>query len=134
MNRYRLHLYVGFAVMAIGVAGAEVHHGVWFWGSTTLPDSSSSPYGSTVVVGDVAKENDLIIFFDYHDVKRVYGSYQNRPVSEPAVIAAWNGKLDAAGIQSQLLIDGDAVNDPARANQLGRPPCAHCHPGKGRTR
>jgi hypothetical protein len=90
---------------------ADVHHGVWFWGSTTLPDASSSPYGSTVVVGDVAKENECILFFEYHHIKRIYGSYQNRPVSEPSVIAAWNGKLDAAGIQSQLLIDGDAVND-----------------------
>ena len=31
---------------------AELHRGVWFWGSTTLPDASPSPYGSIAVVGD----------------------------------------------------------------------------------
>ena len=92
---------------------AGQNRGVWFWGSTTLPGGGASPYGSIDVVGDTVAENETVAFFTSYGVKMVYGSYQNRPVSEPAVIAAWNAKLDAAGISSQLLLDGIAVNDPA---------------------
>ena len=91
-------------------ASAELHRGVWFWGSTTLPDATSSPFGSIAVVGTAAAEDETITFFGLHGVKRVYGSYQNRPVSETSVIAAWNTKLDVAGISSQLLIDGVDVD------------------------
>lgn len=99
-------------------AHAEIHRGLWFWGSTTLPDLTTSPYGSSVVVGDGTAEDESIAFFTAHGVKRLYGSYQNRPVSEPAVIAAWNTKLDAVGVQSQILLDGNAVNDPAEMTSL----------------
>lgn len=92
-------------------AMAELHRGVWFWGSTTLPGGSQSPFGSGMVVGNGAAEDETVAFLTTHGVKRIYGSYQNRPVSEPPVIAAWNTKLDAAGISSQILIDGHAVND-----------------------
>lgn len=110
-------IWINFVASLLQVI-AEVHHGVWFWGSTTLPDLSPSPYGSSDVVGDAAKENDLILFFDAYSVKRVYGSYQNRPISEPAGIANWNMKLDAAGIDSQILIDGDAVNSTSHVASL----------------
>ncbi|MDA7882325.1 hypothetical protein N9A94_08485 [Akkermansiaceae bacterium] len=92
--------------------------GVWFWGSTTLPGGGSSPYGSVALVGDAVAEDETVAFFTTYGVKMVYGSYQNRPVSEPAVIAAWNAKLDAAGVSSQLLLDGNAVNDPAFMSSL----------------
>ena len=100
-------------------AHAELHRGLWFWGSTDVPapidgdPDVPSPYGSIDVVGDPIAESESIGFFNTHGVKRIYGSYQNRPVSEPAVIANWNSQLEAAGIQSQLLLDGTAVNDPA---------------------
>ena len=97
---------------------AGQNRGVWFWGSTTLPGGGASPYGSIDVVGDTVAENETVAFFTSYGVKMVYGSYQNRPVSEPAVIAAWNAKLDAAGISSQLLLDGIAVNDPAFMTSL----------------
>jgi hypothetical protein len=70
------------------------------------------------VVGDGAKEDETVNFFTTHAVKRVYGSYQNRPVSEPGVIGSWNAKLDAAGIMSQLLIDFNDVDDPAEVSDL----------------
>ena len=112
MNVRKTHLLVAaFLALALPAAG-QLHRGVWFWGSTTLPDLTPSPYGSILVVGSPAAENETITFFTLHGVKRVYGSYQARPVSEPAVIATWNAKLDAAGISSQILIDGIAVNDP----------------------
>lgn len=90
---------------------AALDRGVWFWGNTTTP-AGPSPYGSSVVVGDAAAEDETISFFTSHAVKRVYGSYQNRPVSEPTVIADWNLKLNDAGVQSQLLLSGYEVNDP----------------------
>ena len=108
----KTHFAALFLALALPAA-AQLHRGVWFWGSTTLPDLTSSPYGSALVVGDALAEDETITFFTLHGVKRVYGSYQNRPVSEPSVIAAWNAKLDAAGISSQILIDGVEVADPA---------------------
>lgn len=86
--------------------------GVWLWGSTTLPDDTDSPWGSSDVVGSAALEDDTIAFLTCQHVDRVYGSYQNRPVSEASTIAAWNAKLHAAGIDSQLLISGTEVDDP----------------------
>lgn len=116
MAKNPLSLPPAFAALCLALAmpaAAELHRGVWFWNNTTLPDGSTSAYGSSIVVGDSTKEDETISFFTLHGVKRVYGSYQNRPVSEPAVIGAWNAKLDAAGISSQVLIDGVEVDDPA---------------------
>ncbi|MBK1834419.1 hypothetical protein [Roseibacillus ishigakijimensis] len=110
-----------WALVLILVSGTslygQLNRGVWFWGSTTTPDGPS-PYGSSVVVGDAAKEDETITFFTTHGVKRVYGSYQNRPVSEAGVIAAWNEKLEFAGIQSQLLFDLINIHDPAEVASL----------------
>lgn len=95
--------------------------GVWFWGSTTIPDgmggTTSSAYGSNNVVGDPVLEADSLAFFKLHRVNRVYGSYGSRPGPsdhpnyEPAVIAAWNEKLHCLRIQSQLLIEAVSVSD-----------------------
>ena len=87
--------------------------GVWFWGSTTLPGGGASPWGSTDVVGNAALEDDTVGFLTAHFVDRIFGSYGNRPVTEAAVIAAWNEKLFLNGISSQLLLSGSGVNDPA---------------------
>ncbi|MCP5536397.1 MAG: hypothetical protein H7A51_09210 [Akkermansiaceae bacterium] len=76
----------------------DLHRGVWFW------NSSSSPYGAANVVGDVTKEIQTVDFMTAHSIKRVYGSYQTRTITEPAVIAAWNTRLSQAGISSQFLL------------------------------
>jgi len=104
-------LYVGSAL-----AFAEpLHRGVWFW------NSSSSPHGAANVVGNVSKEMETIEFFNTYSIKRVYGSYQNRPVSEPAVIAAWNTRLYQAGIQSQILFaEPTWVEEDNRASLLSK--------------
>jgi len=101
-----------------GLAGAALDRGVWFWGSTTLPGGAASTHGSSDVVGDAAEEDAMIAFLTARGVTRVYGSYQNRPVSELAVIAAWNAKLDAAGIDSQLLIEGTQVDNPTEVANI----------------
>ena len=77
---------------------ARKHRGVWFWKST------GNPYGSAAIVGVSALENQTIAFFSAQSIRRVYGSYGTRSISEPAVIAAWNTKLHAAGMQSQFLL------------------------------
>ena len=106
------------SALLLGTSFGTPSRGVWFWGSTTLPGGGSSTHGSSTVVGDDTEENAAIAFMTSRGVTRVYGSYQNRPVSEPSVIATWNAKLDAAGIDSQILIDGTAVNDPAHLTSI----------------
>lgn len=71
---------------------------VWFW------SDSESLYGAVSVVGSAERENETVEFFRSHGISAVYGSYRSRPVSEPGVIAAWNTKLDAEGIESQFLL------------------------------
>lgn len=83
-----------------GLLSANKHRAVWFW------SSSGSPYGSETIVGNNVLENQTIAFFNHRSIRRVYGSYGSRPEAgkEPEVIAAWNAKLQAAGIQSQFLM------------------------------
>ncbi|MEJ6579084.1 MAG: hypothetical protein QNL68_04720 [Akkermansiaceae bacterium] len=99
--------------------------GVWFWGSTSIPNgvggTMPSPYGSNNVVGNAALEADCLAFFKLHHVDRVYGSYGTRPVWDQAAIATWNEKLDCLRIESQLLLEGVTVNTPADiANYLSK--------------
>jgi hypothetical protein len=103
------------------VGGAEPNRGLWFWQSTTLPTGAASTHGSLMVVGDGVEEDAAIVFMTDYGIKRVFGSYGVRPVTQPLQISAWNAKLDAAGIDSQLLLDGNAVNDGAyMANFYGK--------------
>ncbi|BCX46676.1 amidase [Haloferula helveola] len=88
-------------------ASASKHRGLWFWAA------SSSPYGSANIVGNNTLENQTIAFFNARSIKRVYGSYGVRPVSEAATIAAWNAKLQAEGIQSQFLMSENTWIFPA---------------------
>lgn len=118
MNRICDLLTVSTALLLVTTAQGVPNRGLWFWGSTTLPGGASSTHGSSDVVGDGPEEDAAIIFMTNYGVKRVFGSYQNRPVSEPSVIAAWNAKLDAAGIDSQLLIEGSGVNNTTQVASI----------------
>jgi hypothetical protein len=90
-------LFVLIMLAALPCAATK-NRAVWFWASP------NSPYGSTTAVGSPDSEDETLNFFNGHGIKHVYGSYQGRPASEPAVIAAWNAKLNAAGIESQFLM------------------------------
>jgi hypothetical protein len=77
---------------------AVKNRGVWFWRDT------GNPCGAATIVGNATTENATITFLTANGIKHVYGSYEDRPVSEPAVISTWNTKLHTAGIQSQFLM------------------------------
>ena len=49
-------------------------------------------------------ENATITFLGGKSVRMIYGSYGDRPITEASVIAAWNAKLQAAGMESQSLL------------------------------
>lgn len=74
------------------------HRSVWFW------QDAGNPYGAAAIVGNPVLENQTVAFLASKSVKRVYGSYGTQPVTSPSVSAAWNTKLNAAGIQSQFLM------------------------------
>jgi hypothetical protein len=94
-------------LLSVASAQASDNRGVWFWGD------SGSPYGSIAIVGDPVEETKTIAFLTSNWVKRVYGSYQNRPVSHPGTIAAWNASLDGAGLDSQCLFSDNHLMFPA---------------------
>ena len=83
-------------------AGAR---GLWFWAS------DGQPGGSATVVGDDAEEAAAIASFQGLGVDRVYGAFRDRPSTEPDTIAAWNARLDAAGIESHLLLSSAVLVD-----------------------
>lgn len=113
-----MKLRILLAVLIPFISSATPNRGLWFWGSTSIPndappdpdDTIPSPYGSNLVVGNPVLERDCLAFFKLHHVGRVYGSYGNRPVSEQATIAAWNKKLDCLRIDSQILIAHSGVS------------------------
>ena len=94
---------------------ADLNRGVWFWNSNT------SPYGSANIVGAPVLEAQTVDFLKAHGVKRIYGSYKNRSIDEPAVIAAWNEQLHLEGIQSQFLFaEPTWVELASRSNLLDK--------------
>lgn len=95
------------------VAWASQNRGVWFWHSDT------SPYGAANIVGVSALEAQTVGFLKARGVKRIYGSYKNRSVDEPAVIASWNDRLHTHGISSQILFSEPTwVEVASRSNLL----------------
>lgn len=78
--------------------------GMWHW------KGYGDSWGTVAVVGDEAKETQVISDYQEMKVKRAYGSYGDRTVTEPNVIAAWNAKLHDAGMESQALFS-NAVSD-----------------------
>lgn len=92
-------LTAALLALALSLPAAECkHRGVWFW------QDAGNPYGAATIVGNAVLENQTVTFLTSKSVKRVYGSYGTQPVTSPSVSAAWNTKLNAAGIQSQFLM------------------------------
>lgn len=80
-----------------------------------------NPLGTDAVVGASAEEASAIANLAAYQVERVYGNYGSRPVAEPSVIGAWNAQLDAAGIDSQVLVGAaDDIFPGCRDEMLAR--------------
>jgi len=99
-------------VLACQPVHASKHRGVWFWRDT------GSPYGAITILGNNTLENQTIAFFSSQSIKRVYGSYGSGPVTDAPMIAAWNTKLQSAGIQSQFLMSENTWIFPANRPDL----------------
>ncbi len=73
---------------------AQTNRGVWMWGS------ASHPYGASNVIGDLAKESELISYFGAWGVDRVYASVGATPISDPtskfSADFATDSKIDGA--------------------------------------
>jgi hypothetical protein len=68
---------------------------IWFW------QSPESPFGSSSIVGNSAREDQTIARLKTWGVTTLYGSYSSKET--PAQLQEWNRKLRQNGIVSYLL-------------------------------
>src|SRR3972149_4056990 len=85
------------SVVLSAPALAQNHRSAWMWSTST------HPFGAANVIGDPAKENELISYFDFWGFDRIYASVGNTPTNDPTSMARWNASLDNAGMVSQIL-------------------------------
>ena len=77
MNQSNFHLVfkmIFLLVLAANfsvLAEADPGRGTWLWAK------GSHPYGSNKIVGDSAKEDEVIEIFNTYGITEVYGSYRN---------------------------------------------------------
>lgn len=76
---------------------AQNQRGVWMW------SSSSHPYGAANVLGNSAKEMELVADFGAWNFDRIYTSYGTQVTTNPTVVANWNASLDDVDMNSQIL-------------------------------
>ena len=105
---------LSLAVVLLCLQGiAEGARGIWWW---TSPEH---PWGVDQVLGNPTREAELIGFLKAWKFDKVYCSFSAQTRAKPAVIRAWNSKLHAAGISSQLLLSENTWIYPQhRANLL----------------
>ncbi|TWT74532.1 hypothetical protein Pla123a_33550 [Posidoniimonas polymericola] len=85
------------AVSLCARAPAQTTNSAWMW------SSASHPAGAVNVLGDKAKEREMIANFKHWGFDRIYTSFGTLPNSTPEVPASWNASLDDANISSQML-------------------------------
>lgn len=90
---------------ATGGPKCNINRGMWMY------RHPGQALGTDILIDDTTNDNtdELAVIANLSTklVSRVYGNYGSRPIDDASDIAAWNALLDAAGIQSQVLI-GDA--------------------------
>ena len=103
MNKVICIIMVGILGSGIDLRGDSDQRGVWMW-------QSGGVYGSLYVISTSLLRTQHINWLQYKGIDRVYGSFGNfvGGVNEPNVIA-WNDALDAAGIESHLLLGGSGA-------------------------
>lgn len=93
----------------------ESERGAWMY------RHPGNPLGTDAIVGVPAEETTAITNLQTAQITRIYGNYGDRPTTDTAAIAAWNADLDAAGIESQLLLgDGDDIFPGCQDDLLDR--------------
>lgn len=122
--RFTVHSFFLFALTCLffsqsfglpSVAIAAQNRSGWMW------RKSSHPYGAANVLGDAAKEAEVITSMGAWGFDRIYTSVSNQSIVEPEVIAGWNSKLDDVDIDVQFLIsDFDAAVEPRRSVLLDK--------------
>lgn len=110
--KYFIKLLTLSIIFNNSVLGESTNRGVWFWGDT------GKEYGSKMVVGKPGNEDKVIEIFREFGIKKIYGSYQNRPITEPSVIAAWNSKLSSNGIESYILFSEESWIQPVNRSNM----------------
>lgn len=82
---------------------------------------SSHPYGSANILGDAAKEAEVITKMGAWGFDRLYVNTGTRSITTPEVVADWNASLDDVGIDVQFLISRfEAALEPDRTVLLDR--------------
>jgi len=109
-----MRISLPFALVLFSSLAAQAckYRAVWFW------QEDGHPYGASNIVGNAVLENQTVSFLTSRWVRRVYGSYGQQPVTSPTISANWNAKLDAAGIQSQLLMSDNTWIFPTNHSSL----------------
>lgn len=96
-------------------ASAAQKQSAWMW------QKSSHPYGAANILGDPAKEAEVLTNMGAWGFDRIYTSTGTRSVSSPEIVANWNANLDDVGIDVQFLIsDFDAAVEPRRTVLLDK--------------
>lgn len=93
-------------------AATDKPRGLWFWSKPASPD------GSAAILGRPEREAEALGTFRRWRVGRLYGSYAALIVDSPAVVAAWNQNLHAAGIRSEALFSDPAYLAPANREKF----------------
>jgi len=82
---------------------------------------ASHPYGSANILGDPAKEAEVLANMGALGFDRIYLSTGTRSITDPATVASWNSQLDDVGLDVQFLIsDFDAATEPRRSILLNK--------------
>lgn len=76
---------------------AQNQRGIWMW------SSPSHPYGAANVLGNSAKETEVVADFGAWNFDRIYTSYGTQVTTNPSVVANWNASLNDVGMDSQIL-------------------------------
>ncbi|MCX6953337.1 MAG: hypothetical protein NTV51_14380, partial [Verrucomicrobia bacterium] len=93
-------------------AAADKPRGLWFWSKPSSAD------GSVAILGRPEREAEALATFERWHVRRLYGSYAALITEAPAVVAAWNARLHAAGIRTEALFSDGSFLAPANREKF----------------
>jgi hypothetical protein len=105
-------VWLGALALSPACAKAGEARGIWWW------TSPNHPWGTEQVIGNSAKETAVLDFLKAWDVGCLYCSFSEHKQAQPAVIRAWNGRVHAAGMSSQLLLGENTWVHPSNRLNL----------------